>query len=232
MVSVLVVNDQSLQRHALRLLLTAEPDLTVIGEATGGNEAVRAHTVLRADIVLMDCHLSRSDSLDTIRRIARPARLPGALEPARAEDCTPRVLVLTATSQEGYAYAALRAGAAGFLASDAEPEELTAAIRIVAAGDAVITPGLTRALIDAVRQQRTTRPLPQAPGLDTLTGREHDVLIAVASGWSNAEIAERLSIAPTTVKSHVSNILAKIGAHARVQAVAFAYESGLIRPAA
>ncbi|GGN76575.1 hypothetical protein GCM10011579_057830 [Streptomyces albiflavescens] len=102
----------------------------------------------------------------------------------------------------------------------------------MAAGDAVITPGLTRALIDAVRQQRTTHPLHQASGLDTLTGREHDVLIAAASGWSNAEIAERLSIAPTTVKTHVSNILAKIGARARVQAVAFAYESGLIRPAA
>lgn len=113
-----------------------------------------------------------------------------------------------------------------------EQEELTAAVRIVAAGDAVIPPGLTRALIDAVRQQRTTHPRHQASGLDPLTGREHDVLIAVASGWSNAEIAERLSIAPTTVRTHVGNILAKIGARARVQAVAFAYESGLVRPAA
>ncbi|MFF3330041.1 LuxR C-terminal-related transcriptional regulator [Streptomyces sp. NPDC002888] len=237
MVSVLVVNDQSLQRHALRLLLTAEPDLTVVGEATGGNEAVRACTVLRPDVVLMDSHLSRTDSLDTIRRVARPSTLPGTPEPARAEGRTPRVLVLTAAGREGYAYAALRAGAGGYLDNDATPEELTAAIRIVAAGDAVITPGLTRALIDTVRQQRTTDRRTtdrrhRASGLDTLTGREHDVLIAVASGWSNAEIAERLTIAPTTVKTHVSNILAKIGARARVQAVAFAYESGLIRPAA
>jgi DNA-binding NarL/FixJ family response regulator len=214
------------------MLLTAEPDLTVVGEATGGHEAVCASAALRPDVVLLDSHLSRTDSVDTIRRIARPSRLPGTPEPARAEGCAPRVLVLTAAGQEGYAYAALRAGARGFLVNNAAPEELTAAIRIVAAGDAVITPGLTRALIDAVRQQRTARLLHRTSGLDTLTGRERDVLIAVASGWSNAEIAEWLSIAPTTVKTHVSNILAKIGARARVQAVAFAYESGLIRPAA
>lgn len=232
MVSVLVVNDQSLQRLALRMLLAAEPDLTVVGEAVDGEAAVRRAAELRPDIVLLDAHLSRPDSIDTIRRIAQPPRLPGTPEPAHALARPPRVLVLTPSGQEGYAYAALRAGAGGFLLNDAAPDELTAAVRIVAAGDAAITPALTRALIDAVRRQRTPRPLHGATGLDTLTGRERDVLVAVASGWSNAEIAERLSIAPTTVKTHVSNLLTKIGARARVQAVTFAYESGLVRPAA
>lgn len=141
--------------------------------------------------------------------------------------------MLTSTRHEGHAYAALRAGAGGFLLTDAAPDELIAAIRVVAAGDAVITPALTRALIDTVRdEQAASLPLRREVGLDTLTERERDVLAAVAAGWSNTEIAVRLSIAPTTVKSHVSHILAKIGARARVQAVAFAYESGLIQPAA
>ncbi|MFF4119108.1 LuxR C-terminal-related transcriptional regulator [Streptomyces sp. NPDC001714] len=236
-VSVLVVNDQSLQRLALRMLLTAEPGLTVVGEAADGDEAIRASAALRPDVVLMDSLLSPADAIDTIRRIARPAARtrtpsPGFTGEAATASRTSRVLMLTQAGQEADAWAALRAGAGGFLLNDADPAELTAAIRVVAAGDAVITPGLTRALIDAVRLQHTVRPLPRTSGLGALTGRERDVLIAVASGWTNAEIAQWLSIAPTTVKTHVSNVLAKIGARARVQAVAFAYESGLIRPAA
>ncbi|SEE47776.1 response regulator transcription factor [Streptomyces sp. Ag109_O5-10] len=234
-VSVLVVNDQSLQRLALRMLLAAEPGLTVVGEAADGDEAIRASAALRPDVVLMDSQAS--DAIDTIRRIAHPAartRTPSAgfTGEAAAGSRVPRILMLTAAEQEADARAALRAGAGGFLLNDADPAELTAAVRVVAAGDAVITPGLTRALIDAVRQQHTVRPLPRTSGLGALTGRERDVLIAVASGWTNAEIAQWLSIAPTTVKTHVSNVLAKIGARARVQAVTFAYESGLIRPAA
>ncbi|MER6535888.1 response regulator transcription factor [Streptomyces sp900105755] len=234
-VSVLVVNDQSLQRLALRMLLAAEPGLTVVGEAADGDEAIRASAALRPDVVLMDSQAS--DAIDTVRRIARPAartRTPSAgfTAEAAAGSRVPRILMLTAAEQEADARAALRAGAGGFLLNDADPAELTAAVRVVAAGDAVITPGLTRALIDAVRQQHTVRPLPRTSGLGALTGRERDVLIAVASGWTNAEIAQWLSIAPTTVKTHVSNVLAKIGARARVQAVTFAYESGLIRPAA
>ncbi|WP_155057732.1 LuxR C-terminal-related transcriptional regulator [Streptomyces blattellae] len=232
MVSVLVVNDQSLQRLALRMLLAAQPDLKVVGEAASGAEAVGLSAALRPDVVLVDSRLSQADGIETVRRIARPQRLPRHLESVPADPHTPRVLVLTPADRDGYAYAALRAGARGFLLDDAAPDELVSAVRIVAAGDAVITPGLTRALIDAVRQQHTTRPLFPTSGLDSLTGRERDVLVAVASGWSNTEIAEWLSIAPTTVKTHVSNILAKIGAHARTQAVAFAYESGLVRPAA
>ncbi|WP_367325066.1 LuxR C-terminal-related transcriptional regulator [Streptomyces sp. HUAS ZL42] len=232
MTSVLIVTDQSLQRLGLRALLATEPDITVVGEATSGVEAVRMTTALRPDVVLMDSRISATDGTDVIRRITRPAAFPQALESPGAGGRHPRMLVLTATGPEGPAYAALRAGADGFLPEDTTPDELTAAIRIVAAGDAVITPGLTRALIDTVRRQPPARPLERRARLGALTDRERDVLTAVASGWSNAEIAERLSIAPTTVKSHVSHILAKIGAHARVQAVVFAYESGLVRPAA
>ncbi|MEU6069935.1 response regulator transcription factor [Streptomyces sp. NPDC047082] len=232
MVSVLVVTDQSLQRLALRTLLAAEPGLSVVGEAASGAEAVRMSAALRPDVVLVDSPLCRADRIETVRRIAQPPRLPRPLEPAEATAHAARVLVLTPADHEEYACAALRAGAGGFLLDDADPAELTAAVRVVAAGDAVITPGLTRALIDTVRHQRTTHPLRGASTLDTLTARERDILVAVASGWSNAEIAQWLSIALTTVKTHVSHVLAKIGASARVQAVAFAYESGLIRPAA
>ncbi|MFE5814503.1 LuxR C-terminal-related transcriptional regulator [Streptomyces sp. NPDC056479] len=232
MVSVLVVNDQSLQRLALRMLLGAEPDIEIAGEATSGAEAVRMSAALRPDVVLLTGRLSGADGIDTVRRVAGRERPPRSLEPAGTDRSIPRVLVLIPAGHEEYAYAALRAGADGFLLEDAAPDELASTVRVVAAGDAVVTPALTRALIDAVREQRAARTRPYSSGLDTLTGRERDVLVAVASGWSNAEIAERLSIAPTTVKTHVSNILTKIGARARVQAVTFAYETGLVRPAA
>ncbi|SFF61195.1 LuxR C-terminal-related transcriptional regulator [Streptomyces mirabilis] len=232
MTSVLVVHSQSLHRLGLHMLLAAEPDLTVVGEATSGTEAVRMSAALGPDVVVMGGHAADPSGVEAIRRITRPLTPLPAPEPVRAGGRPPRVLVLTPGSHEGYAYAALRAGAGGFLPQDATPDELTAAVRIVAAGDAVTTPSVTRALIDAVRQERPARTTEQETGLDMLTERERDVLTAVASGWSNAEIAARLSIAPTTVKSHVSHILAKIGARARVQAVAFAYESGLVRPAA
>ncbi|MFE1980178.1 LuxR C-terminal-related transcriptional regulator [Streptomyces mirabilis] len=230
MASVLIVSDQSLQRLGLRMLLTAEPDLTVVGEAARGAEVVRLSVSLRPDVVLMATPPLDAEGIEAIRRITRPVRL--LPDSARADRIPPRVLVLASTSREGHAQAALRAGAGGFLPHDASPDQLTAAVRIVATGDAVITPGLTRALIDAVRKQRTPYPFDQYTGSDTFTGRERDVLLAVASGWSNAEIAARLSIAPATVKSHVSHILAKIRARSRVQAVTYAYESGLVQPAA
>ncbi|MEV7341466.1 response regulator transcription factor [Streptomyces sp. NPDC093544] len=226
MTSVLVVHDQALQRLGFRMLLAAQPDLTVVGEAAGGFEAVRLSAELRPDVVLMDSRVPDNDGIDAIRRITRRPAFPHPSLPS-----PPRVLVLTTTGLHEYAYAALHAGARGFLLQDATPDELTAAVRIVATGDAVITPGLTRALIDAVREQPPGHPIEREVGLDALTERERDVLVAVASGRSNTEIAARLSIAPTTVKSHVSNILGKIGARARVQAVVFAYESGLVRPA-
>ncbi|MGW2517967.1 LuxR C-terminal-related transcriptional regulator [Streptomyces sp. NPDC001617] len=223
MTSVLVVHDQSLQRLGLRMLLAAEPDLTVVGEATTPFEATDMSAGLRPDVVLMGGRVSDADGIQAIRHISRPT-VPG--------ERRPRILVLTPTSSEAYASAALRAGAGGFLPQEATPEELIAAVRVVAAGDAVITPTLTRALIETVRQEQPVPRPTRAVDLGTLTGRERDILAAVASGWSNAEIGRRLSIAPTTVKSHVSHILAKIGARARVQAVVFAYESGLVRPAA
>ncbi|NUV61080.1 response regulator transcription factor [Streptomyces sp. CAI-85] len=234
MVSVLIVNAQSLQRLGLRMLLGAAPGLTVAGETASGAEAVRLARALRPDVVLIDAHASGSDGLDTVRRIAHPAHPSPAPHPAPPSPAPPhpRILVLAPPGHERHAYAALRAGATGFLSEDATPDELIAAVRDVAAGEAVITPALTQALIDAVRRQDTVRTAGRDVDLDTLTGRERDVLVAVASGWSNAEIASRLSIAPTTVKSHVSHILTKIGARARVQAVAFAYESGLVHPAA
>ncbi|MDQ0682276.1 DNA-binding NarL/FixJ family response regulator [Streptomyces achromogenes] len=232
MASVLIVDDQSLQRVGLRMLLAGEPDLTVVGETAGGAEAVRLSAALRPDVVLMDGRRPLADDIETIRRITRPVPLAAVGRAARPLGRPPRVLVLTSTGDAAYACAALRAGAGGFLLKDATPDELTAAVRVVAAGDAVITPELTRALIDTVRHEPAALPRDGAAGPDSLTERERDVLVAVASGWSNAEIAARLSIAPTTVKSHVSHILAKIGARARVQAVAFAYEYGLVRPAA
>ncbi|TLS46956.1 response regulator transcription factor [Streptomyces montanus] len=229
MTTVLVVNDQPLQRRGLRMLLAAQPDLTVVGEAATGAEAVRMSAELLPDVVLMDGRIPDEDGTEIIRRVTRSdalARVPDP-DPARSGHAA-RVLILTTTSHDEYACTALRAGAGGFLPQDATPGELTAAIHTVAAGDAVLTPGLTRRLIDVVRARPARPPTPQHR-LDALTERERDVLTGVASGWSNTEIAERLSIAPTTVKSHITRILTKIGARARVQAVVFAYESGLVR---
>ncbi|MCW8378679.1 LuxR C-terminal-related transcriptional regulator [Streptomyces justiciae] len=232
MVSVLVVNDQPLQRVALLTLLASEPDLTIAGEAASEAQAIRMTAALHPDIVLMNSRLCTKDGIEAIRRIAPPAQFPQSLEAAERAATAPRVLVLTSSGHEGDSYAALRAGAGGSLLEDAAPDGLAAAIRVVAAGDAVVTPGLTRALIEAVRRQHGSKPPLGHPRLRALTERECDVLVAVASGWTNAEIAERLSISPTTVKTHVSHILTKIGARGRVQAVTFAYETGLVRPAA
>ena len=218
MTSVLIATGQSLQRVGLRMLLESQPGLSVVGEAAHGPQAVRLSALLRPDVVLLEGRATDTDTVETVRRLAH---VP--------DGHAPHVLLLT-TTDDTYPYGALRAGAAGHLPENATADELVAAVRVVAAGDVVVSPGLTRALIDAVRDQRAIGS--NAPGnrLGTLTGRERDVLTAVASGDSNAEIADRLSIAPTTVKSHVSNILTKIGARGRVQAVVFAYESGLVRP--
>ncbi|WP_405514037.1 response regulator transcription factor [Streptomyces canus] len=218
MTSVLIATGQSLQRVGLRMLLEAQPDLSVVGEAARASEAVRLSALLRPDVVLLEGRATDTDTAETVRRIAHAP-----------DGHAPHVLLLT-TTDDTYPYGALRAGAAGHLPEDATADELVAAVRVVAAGDVVVSPGLTRALIDAVRDQRAVESTAPGNRLGTLTGRERDVLTAVASGDSNAEIADRLCIAPTTVKSHVSNILTKIGARGRVQAVVFAYESGLVRP--
>jgi DNA-binding NarL/FixJ family response regulator len=218
MTTVLIVDDQALQRLGFSMLMEQHPDLTVVGEATHGAEAVRMTAELHPDVVLMDVRMPGMDGIEATRRIV-------------ASGGRSRVLVMTTFDLDEYAYDALRAGASGFLLKDALPEELLAGVRAVAAGDAVISPGLTRKLIDAFTTRLPGHSHEQVRLLDALTGREREVLTAVATGCSNAEIAEHLHLAETTVKSHVSRVLAKIGARDRVQAVIFAYDVGLVRPA-
>ncbi|MER7787086.1 response regulator transcription factor [Streptomyces sp. NPDC097640] len=217
MTTVLIVDDQALQRLGFRMLLEAQPDMTVTGEATHGGEAVRKTAELRPDVVLMDVRMPGMDGIEATRHIVESG--------GRS-----RVLVLTTFDLDEYAYDALRAGASGFLLKDALPDELVAGIRAVAAGDSVISPGLTRKLIDAFTSHLPGRAPGQERRLADLTEREREVLTAVAAGWTNAEIAENLCLAESTVKSHVSRVLAKIGARDRVQAVIFAYDVGLVRP--
>jgi len=216
MITVLIVDDQPLQRLGFRMLLESNPDTEVIGEAQNGAEAVRQTTELRPDVVLMDVRMPGLDGIEATRRIV-------------AEGGRSRILMLTTFDLDEYVHAALRAGASGFLLKDAYPEELLAGIRAVAAGDAVIAPALTRRLLDAFAHQWGGRPAAD-PRLDTLTDREREILIAIGRGWTNGEIAERLVLSESTVKTHVGRVLAKIGARDRIQAVILAYDLGLTRP--
>ncbi|MFE1884559.1 LuxR C-terminal-related transcriptional regulator [Streptomyces diastatochromogenes] len=230
MTTVLILNDQALQRHGLRLFLEAQPGVTGVGEAHTRVQASQAAARLHPDVILMDMGLPDDEGIRTIRHIARREGRTASPAAHRAKTAHPRVLVLTPADTDDFAYAALSAGAGGFLLKNALPDQLTAAIHIVARGGAVLPPRLTRRLIDALRQQGPSHTPRNARRLSVLTEREREVLTALASGWSNTEIAERLSIAPTTVKTHVSSILAKFGVRARVQAVVIAYETGLVRP--
>ncbi|MFD7898490.1 response regulator [Streptomyces sp. NPDC059568] len=224
MTTVLIVDDQTLQRLGFRMLLEAQSDMSVVGEAAHGQDAVRMTAELRPDVVLMDVRMPGLNGIEATRRIV-------------ASGGRSRVLVLTTFDLDEYAYEALRAGAAGFFLKDAQPDELVVGIRTVAAGDCVTSPTLTRRLIDAFTASRPhhrpeTHPRSgdrQRP-LALLTDREREVLTAVATGWSNAEIAAELHLAESTVKSHVSRILTKINVRDRVQAVIFAYDVGLARP--
>ncbi|MFI5800570.1 response regulator [Streptomyces sp. NPDC051677] len=219
MTTVLIVDDQTLQRLGFRMLLEAQPDMTVAGEAVNGSEAVRMAAELHPDVVLMDVRMPGMDGIEATRRIAESG--------GRS-----RVLVLTTFDLDEYACEALRAGASGFFLKDARPDELVVGIRAVAAGDSVISPGITRRLIDTYTQRRTIgRTTAHEHRLAQLTERELEVLTALATGATNAEIADRLHLAESTVKSHVSRILTKIGARDRVQAVILAYDAGLVRPA-
>ncbi|MFE6026152.1 response regulator [Streptomyces niveus] len=218
MTTVLIVDDQALQRLGFSMLLEQHPDLTVIGEATHGGEAVRKAAELKPDVVLMDVRMPGMDGIEATRRIIESG--------GRS-----RILVLTTFDLDEYAYDALRAGASGFLLKDALPDELIAGIRAVAAGDSVIAPGLTRKLIDAFTSHLPGHTAEQQRQLARLTNREREVLTAIATGLTNTQIAEQLSLAESTVKSHVSSILTKIGVRDRVQAVIFAYDTGLVRPA-
>ncbi|MEU6969105.1 response regulator transcription factor [Kitasatospora aureofaciens] len=221
MTTVLIVDDQPLQRYGFRMLLESQPDTEVIGEAAHGAEAVRLAADLRPDVVLMDIRMPGMDGIEATRRIV-------------AGGARSRILVLTTFDLDEYAHAALRAGASGFLLKDARPEELLAGIRAVAEGDAVVAPAITRRLLDAYAHHLPVRPPGAAPvedpRLEALTEREREILLAIAQGWTNSEIAQRLVLAESTVKTHVSRVLGKIGARDRVQAVIFAYDRGLTRP--
>jgi DNA-binding NarL/FixJ family response regulator len=217
MTTALIVDDQALQRMGFSMLLEAQPDMTVVGEAANGAEAVRKAAELRPDVVLMDVRMPGMDGIEATRRII-------------ASGGRSRILVLTTFDLDEYAYDALRAGASGFLLKDAQPDELVAGVRAVATGDAVISPGLTRKLIDAFSDRFPGHTPQQLRRLADLTQREREVLTAIATGCTNGEIAERLHLAESTVKSHISRILAKIDARDRVQAVIFAYDTGLVRP--
>jgi len=217
MIRVLVADDQQLQRLAFRMLLECEPGMAVIGEAANGAEAVRMATDLRPDVVVMDARMPGTDGVAATRQIVASG---GS-----------RVLLVTGFDLDEYAFAGLRAGASGFLLKDAAPEELIAGIRAVAAGGATVSPGLARRLLDAGAYQvlaPVTSALTCDPRLGTLSGREREVLAAIGRGMTNTEIARDLVLTESTVKKHVGRVLAKVGARDRVQAVIFAYETGLV----
>ncbi|MEU7872569.1 response regulator transcription factor [Dactylosporangium sp. NPDC049140] len=219
MITVLIVDDQPLQRLGFRMLLESNEDTDVLGEAANGAEAVRRAAQLHPDVILMDVRMPGLDGIEATRRIV-------------AAGDRSRVLVLTTFDLDEYAHAALRAGASGFLLKDARPEELLAGIRAVADGDAVIAPALTRRLLDQFAGQLgpAAEPGGDDPRLASLTEREREILVAIGTGWTNREIAERLVLSESTVKTHVGKVLAKIGARDRVQAVIFAYDRRLTRP--
>lgn len=217
MTSVLICDDQALVRVGLRKILELEPELTVAGEATDGEDAVAEARRLRPDLVLMDIRMPALDGIEATRRISR------------AQPST-RVLILTTFGLDEYVYEALCAGASGFMLKDAPPEEIVAAVRIVAAGEALLAPAVTRTVIEEFARRAPQPAPPQPPALPDLTPREREVLELLARGRSNAEICEQLVISEATTKTHVARILQKLDLRDRVQTVIYAYESGLITP--
>jgi DNA-binding NarL/FixJ family response regulator len=215
-IRVLLVDDQELVRTGFRMVLDSQTGIEVAGEASDGRGALDVLRSTSADVVLMDVRMPRMDGIEATRHIcARPGG--------------PKVIILTTFDLDEYAFSALKAGAAGFLLKDAGPEQLIEAIRAVSSGDAVVAPSTTRRLIDRFVQHIPDEQAAADTGLDTLTAREGEVLKLVARGLSNGEIAERLYVSEATVKTHVGRILNKLGLRDRVQAVVFAYETGLIR---
>jgi DNA-binding NarL/FixJ family response regulator len=221
MINVLLADDQALVRAGFRALLDAEPDIAVVAEAADGLEAVRQARQTSPDVVLMDIRMPGVDGLEATKRIAA--------DPALAAT---RVVILTTFELDEYVFEALRHGASGFLVKDTEPVELLRGIRAVAAGDALLSPSVTRRVIGEFAGKAghgRSQPSPPVP-LDQLTDREREVLGLVAEGLSNDEIAARLVISPATAKTHVSRTMIKLGARDRAQLVVWAYEAGLIRP--
>jgi len=217
-IRVLIADDQALVRSGLKMLVDSAPDLEVVGEAGTGAEAVAAARELAPDVVLMDIRMPLMDGIEATRALAA--------DPATAEV---RVLVLTTFDLDEYVFDALRAGASGFLLKDTDPEALLDAVRVVAAGEALLAPSITRRLIAEFARQPEPRPA-DAAGLEQLTEREREVLALVGRGLSNAEIGSALFISPATAKTHVSHVMLKLGARDRAQLVVIAYESGLVAP--
>ncbi|MFF4395879.1 response regulator [Streptomyces sp. NPDC001480] len=224
-IRVLLADDQALLRSAFRVLVDSEPDMEVVGEASDGAEAVRLATRHRADVVLMDIRMPGTDGLAATRLISADPSLGHV-----------RVVILTTFEVDDYVVQALRAGASGFLGKGSEPEELLNAIRVAAEGEALLSPTATKGLIARFLAQGDAADDDHDPAraqrLAALTGREREVLVQVAGGHSNDEIAERLEVSPLTVKTHVNRAMAKLGARDRAQLVVIAYESGLVRPRA
>ncbi|NND83678.1 MAG: response regulator transcription factor [Acidimicrobiia bacterium] len=215
MIRILLVDDQHLVRSGFRMMLDAEPDVMVVGEASDGAEAVRSVKLDPPDLVLMDVQMPGMDGLEATKEIT-------------ALDDPPRVLVLTTFERDDYVFTALRNGASGFILKNAPPEQLLEAVRTVAAGEALLAPSVTKRIVEEFAR-RPAAPAAAAE-VDDLTERELDVLRLLARGRTNAEIAEELFVGEATVKTHVSNVLTKLGIRDRVQAVVFAYENGIVAP--
>ena len=219
MIRVVVVDDQALVRSGFVVLLRSAPDIEVVGEAGDGAEAVEVVARERPDLVLMDIRMPEVDGVEATRRIVEDPRLEAT-----------RVLILTTFDLDEYVFAALRAGASGFLLKDTLPEDLLAAVRVVAEGETLLAPGVTRRVVEEFLRRPSAGTGRPVPGLDQLTEREAEVLAAVARGLSNQEIAEALYISPATAKTHVSRLLTKLHARDRAQLVVAAYESGVVQP--
>ena len=221
MIRIVLVDDQELLRTGFRMILDAQQDMTVVGEAADGLAALELLDKCAADVVLMDVRMPKLDGVEATRRLLSGGEGKGV----------PRVLILTTFDLDEYAFAAIKAGASGFLLKDVPPAELLAAIRSVHSGDAVVAPSTTRRLLDRFAPMLPAGDAPPPPSLSSLTEREREVLILIAQGLSNAEIANRLVLSEATVKTHVGRILMKLELRDRVQAVVLAYETGLVRPA-
>jgi DNA-binding NarL/FixJ family response regulator len=222
MIRVVVVDDQAVIRAGLRTMLEHETDLTIVGEAGNGAEAVDVVAAARPEVVLMDVRMPEVDGIEATRRILGSGPTP-----------LPAVLVLTTFDDDEYVFGALRAGAAGFLLKDAGPDVLVGAVRTVAAGDALVDPSVTRRLVErwvALEARSAPTPRAEAAAIAALSDREREILVGLARGCTNRELADDLIVSEATVKTHVSNLLAKLGVRSRVQAVVVAYEAGVVRP--
>lgn len=214
-IRVLIVDDHELIRRGMRMVLDAEDDLHVVGEAVSGAGAVHLAGELHPDVILMDIRMPEMDGIEATRRIVRAT--PSS-----------RVLVLTTFDLDEYAFGSLRAGASGFLLKNTPPAQLTAAIRVIAAGDALVSPRVTRSMLDLFATRLPRQAEPDDPRLSVLTDREREVFLAIAKGYNNTEIGESLYVSESTVKTHVGRILMKLDLRDRVQAVILAYEAGLV----